>query len=284
MEHVRLRESRDAPRLWRIAEQFSEARDAQKGNEDAYVAAEHCFAVLDGVSAQGSSNRVNNLTPGQFAVKIGTEILQDPSTDSTNVVERLTRALGETPGMHKLESPPSFVFAAFFPKEHVIVRVGDCSYLLDGDGSNPGLSVDNAKAVLRRRSLLKLRQKGYTDEQLLQDTTARDRLRDLKFWQENFSNNPNSPELGYGVMNGKEVPPQFIERIAVPADAKEIVLASDGYPPQTLHETFAETEAALRKLQLQDPLAIDVELGVRPHKPVEGQNATDDRTYLRIKR
>lgn len=279
-----MRERNEALRRWRVVEEFSEARDKEKGTEDAYVATSSCIAVLDGVSSRGSSERIRGRTPGQLAVQLGTEILNDPSTDSSNVVERLTGALRQATAGKAFANDPSFVFAAFFPSEQVIVRVGDCSYLLDGEGSNPTLSVDRARAIIRQRALLKLRAKGYTDDELLNETALRDRLRGLKAWQEHYGNNPRSPDFGYGVINGKEVPPQFIERIAVSADTKEVVLATDGYPAESLRPTLQETEAALHELQKQDPLAIEGEPSTRPHEPGAHQSATDDRTYLRVKR
>jgi hypothetical protein len=281
------REGAERPRPWTVADEFSESRDRERGNEDGYIIADHCVAVLDGVSARGSKERIYKLTPGQFAVKLGKELMQSPDVNAGNIVERLTNSLRTTVGGHALQHPPSFVFAAFFPKEHVIVRVGDCSYLIDGSGSNPALNVDRAKGILRRRTLQKLRAKGYTDEDLIafkNSPEQRKKDEELRLWQEHFSNNIAAPDFSYGVINGSEVPPHLVDRIAVPSDASEIVLASDGYPPEILRPTLAESEAALRELQRTDPVGIQGEPSTRPHRPPEGHTSADDRTYIRVVR
>ncbi|MBP9758013.1 MAG: hypothetical protein KBD06_05415, partial [Candidatus Pacebacteria bacterium] len=47
---------------WHVAEAFSEARDQVRGSEDGYLVTEHCIAVFDGVSRNGT--KYDGVTPG----------------------------------------------------------------------------------------------------------------------------------------------------------------------------------------------------------------------------
>jgi hypothetical protein len=278
-------ESTEAPKGWRVAEQFSEAKDAEKGSEDGHLVSENCIAVLDGVSSPNGAKNSEGLTPAQVAVAAGLRTLREhQDINSQNVVEQLTQSVRAALTEFREAGTPSFVFVAFFPKENVIVRVGDCSYLIDGSGTNNELQVDRVRAVLRKRAVEKHLARGTTAEKILADDPMRPRMNDLRNWQDHFTNNPDSPEFGYGVIDGTDVPELFVERIVVPEHARSIVLASDGYPPTTLHMTMRESEEALSKLQQEDPLGVKTG-SIRALLPTkEGQTATDDRTYLRVER
>ncbi len=288
-EYVRLpgrsRESAERPPLWKVAEVFSEARDAARGNEDGYLVTDHCVAVLDGVSTPGNPRDTEGKTPAQRAVDIGLAYLRDhPNLHAEDAVAQLSEALREAVREHRLQGAPSFVFAAFFPRQNRIVRVGDVSYLIDGVGYNPGMNADRAKAVVRKRILEPLIRHGMTEDELFADDPSRERMQELRNWQTAYANNADAADLGYGEINGTAVPDRFINYVTVPIDARSVVLASDGYPPSVLAETREQTEANLRALQARDPLGMKEDASVRAHRPRRGQTATDDRTYIKTER
>gem|GEM_PF-220229 len=268
---------------WRPVEVFSEAKDRRRGSEDAHIVGEACIAVFDGVSSP-SDGEQDGPTPGQYAVEAGARLLYgDPDIRAHTIVQRLTQAVRIAREGYRTGTP-SFVFVAFFPKEDVIVRVGDCSYLIDGEGSNKELAVDHVRAVLRKRIITRILAAGASVEELLRNDPAHARMAGLRDWQDHFTNTHASPEYSYGVIDGEDVPERFVEYIPVPCSACKIVLASDGYSSGTLKMTLQESEKALVRLQEEDPLGI-ARYSVRSHKPVkEGQTATDDRTYIRIER
>lgn len=83
--------------------------------------------------------------------------------------------------------------------------------------------------------------------------------------------------FGYGVMNGTDIPAQHIDIVPVP-DAREIILASDGY--EDVLPTLRETEDALRDMLRQDPLMY--RLAPKVKGMAKGAVSFDDRSYIRL--
>jgi len=85
-------------------------------------------------------------------------------------------------------------------------------------------------------------------------------------------------DLGFGAIDGQDVPQRFIEIIPV-KPGEEVVLATDGYPQ--LLPTLRETEEALAQDLLRDPLRIGQHKATKAVAP--GQTSFDDRAFLRFK-
>lgn len=82
----------------------------------------------------------------------------------------------------------------------------------------------------------------------------------------------------FAVIDGFNIPMRFVKIINVPQDAREIVLASDGYP--FLLPTLEESETALQRQMADDPLCIasfKATKGLR-----KGYSSFDDRSYIRL--
>lgn len=293
MEGISRREGNESPKEWRVQERVNIARDeARRPSEDGILTDSACVAVLDGVSSGDSTEKIEGLTPGQFAVQIGMEALKDAAklSDPKEVVPFVTNRLREALAPYKLTTTPSFVFAAFFPNfgEHgMIIRVADCSYLINGEGNNPGLAIDRLKSKDRARRLREEIEQGADIEALLTDDPTRPHMRSLtKDLQPRLANAPLSgkdtifDKYRYPVINGVEVPADLVEYIPVSASASSIILATDGYPPQALKESLEETEAVLKEIRDRDRLAIGEMLSTRGVMPEN----IDDRSYVRIVR
>ncbi len=261
-------------RPWRVAEWGSYPKPGRTYSEDRFVALPECFAVLDGVSSGDLSERIEGLTLGQFAVQIGIEALHDAARlDHVNeVVPFIAACMRDTLARYTHSGMPSFVFVAYFPKWNTIVRVGDCSYVFRSntidtwEGVNPGLAVDADKEVVRQALLKRARERGVSETDAASDLQIQRRMHRLtREWQPHHRNNPFSSR-GYGVMTGETV--HHIEYIPVPEDASGIILASDGYYPEALAGTLAETDALQQRLEDENK---------RSWHP-------DDKTYLRIER
>ncbi|OGG73152.1 hypothetical protein A3A38_03425 [Candidatus Kaiserbacteria bacterium RIFCSPLOWO2_01_FULL_53_17] len=274
MERSRLRQGNEVPKQWRVAEQESVPKAGRERSEDGFLPGPDCFAVLDGVSSGDSPERIEGLTPGQFAVHIGIEALQAAAQLDTKeeVVSFISARLKEAVRRYELITIPSFVFVAFFPKWNTIIRVGDSLYTMrhrDGEwkGHNPGHKVDADKEVVRQELLKRERGRGATEEELLAHDPTRHRMRRItREWQPQFRNKPDAGERGYGVITGEQV--FHIEYIPVGDDISDIILATDWYYPEALKGTSAESEVAQRELIATNRLAW--------HE--------DDRTYLRIEK
>jgi hypothetical protein len=266
----------EGPDVWELTERFEAAKNEEKGSEDGVLVTPDCVAVFDGVSSGTSSVRIEGLTPGQFAVQAGMKALAETAqfSNEQDIVPHVSRAVAEAVRTHSSDSVPSFVFIAFLPKKNLVIRVGDCSYLFDGIGHNPGLKVDDVKGIVRKRLL-----KNKTVEEILQNDTARERVHELtKTWQPHFKNNPEDLNLGYAAVDGSHVPNSLVEYIPVTSEVKSIVLASDGYHPSILRETLAETEQGLENMIIEDPTGLQYN-STRNVEPVP-----DDRTYVKITR
>ena len=82
----------------------------------------------------------------------------------------------------------------------------------------------------------------------------------------------------YTVIDGTPIYMNGIKTIDV-SRAREIVLATDGYP--FLKPTLAESEAALRELLRQDPMLVSLYQATKGI--MQGNCSFDDRAYLRVK-
>jgi hypothetical protein len=261
---------------WSIAERFEAAKSAERGTEDGILVSDDCIAVFDGVSSGSNPTRIEGKTPGQFAVAVGMQALKEAAqfSDERTIVPYVSEALARAIAQHPSDSTPSFVFVAFFPKKNLIIRVGDCSYLMDGVGHNPGLKVDETKGVIRKRIL---EREGLTEEEILKEDVARPRIQELtKTWQSYFKNNDSDMSLGYAAIDGTPVPDRLIEYIPVPSSVQSIVLASDGYHPSILRDTVQASEEGLARMVEEDPTG-RASNSTRNTEPVP-----DDRAFVKI--
>ena len=81
----------------------------------------------------------------------------------------------------------------------------------------------------------------------------------------------------YAVINGMDIPENLVHVIPV-AHAREIILASDGYP--ILKRTLEESERELERIIMDDPLCIDIYKATKG--VMKGYKSFDDRTFVRI--
>ncbi len=289
---------------WQIIERCSvtkagrAAENEDGGSEDSVVfVGRHCFAVLDGHS--NVRTKIRGKSHGRIAVEIGLDFFRtfEDFDNPYKLVRDLTEHVRRSFSRHDIahEQRSGFVFAAFLPEASLIVRVGDCQYVIDGqlnEAMNRGLMVDRVKAEYRRQIILAELKEGSADTELKVRTMeaellarkhdiAKRQMSSMKAWQHSYRNVVNPP-FGYGVIDGTEVPVALIECIPVPHDAKLIVLTSDGYPPQVIRQTFDETEHAFFELLKRDPLCYKEWVAVRGVPP--GRSRPDDCTYVSIER
>lgn len=286
MEGISIPEGTEKPR-WQVVEQVNVARnEAVRPSEDAILVDDSCYAVLDGVSSGDSTERIDGLTPGQFAVQVGMRALKEAAEfeNKEDIVPHVTKRLRESLHGRELTSSPSFVFVAFFPKHNCLIRVGDCSYLDNGVGNNLGLAFDRLKAKDRAQAITQMLAQGALPEKLLAADPTRPRMRMLSNTiQKRLANAPDSgrstifDRYRYGVINGTDVPADLVEYI--PVDGP-LVLATDGYSPAALRMTLEETEKENQRMIAEDPLAIGPMLSTRGIQP----ETIDDRAYLRVER
>ena len=239
----------------RIVECINLPKNSDRLTEDRIVCGEYCIAVLDGVSQGADTNRILGLTPGAYAVRSGAETFLslsrefkvNPHTLAHTLARELSERLARDAPSYR-GFLPSFVFAAYFPREKLIVRVGDCSIRFAGElvsdtvARNPLLKVDLVRADCR----------SYGKDP-------------GRAWQLTHENNATSP-LGYGCITPRSLVPATLVDIFHVDSHRSIVLASDGYPPHALRDTLHATEAHYTFFKASEKSSLHL----------------DDRTYVRV--
>lgn len=277
---------------WKVVETSVLPKNPPVGPEDAIYESSTCIAALDGHSNRSPIRLAGRTGPwstaGQFAVSTGLKafaiVCNEPDLTPENMVQRLTRIVGQDLDLifHDPQTRPGFVFAAFFPRfgrSGMIIRVGDCQYLIDGRGYNFGMAIEKRNAEVRQAIVQECLKKGRSIDDLRSADPSCTRMNELICAQTKYRNS-NDDVFGFSVINGEGVPERLIEYIAVPEGAREIVLASDGYPVEALASSLAETEANLAAILAEDPLCIHRWPSVRGLKP--DADRTDDCTYIRL--
>ncbi|MEH1930249.1 hypothetical protein [Nostoc sp.] len=266
-----------------VIESFNRSKygDPQQG-DDFIVVNQNFVAVLDGAT-DISGARYNGISSGRFVAEIGAQFLENLSPDSNVIeaIEDITQAVKQSLlGVKPDKTPiytPCFAMIIFSAARREIWRVGDCQYLLDGEGSNPTIQVDQITSQLRSLIVRSYLAQGKTIEDLLKDDPSPNFLAPFYRLQSALRNHPKEP-FGYGAIDSTTVPKRYIEVIKVPEQVKSIVLASDGYPD--LKATLTESETVLTKILTVDPLCYEHYLEQRGLAP--NRESFDDRTYVRL--
>ncbi len=255
--------------------------------EDALLHTEHFAAVVDGCT-RPPHPRWQGRRPGQIALGLIRETLEAlPATlDMPAAVAELTRCLFayyQSLGIEQIlqNAPaerPAATLAVFSAKRREVWLVGDCQCLLDGELFTQRMKLDEVLGEVRSLVLHLELLSGRTEAELMRDDPGRKFIAPLLAQQPVFQNTFRDSQYAYGVIDGFPVPPQFCRVIPVPPDARQLVLATDGYP--ILFPTLAESEAYLRELLRGDPLCCRDFKATKSLGP--GKQSFDDRAYLRL--
>lgn len=258
---------------WNVTETIIRPKNPARGPEDVLVIDTNIYAVIDGVSAGINPGtdvpRLDGYTPGRFAAEHTAltmlEAAQNFTTANQFVMEISQALQNELEGFRSQPiGRPACTFVAFLPRPGLIIRVGDGPYKVDRTIYDGELAVDQKKSALRAKILQECLDMGVKTQHLQEDDPTQAFMDTLtREWQPNFTNSP-APDFGYGVIDGQSVPERQIGTYCVLSNASQIILASDGFAPSTLQQTWAETEKAMDRLGRQDPLCMDAWPGVRP--------------------
>ena len=270
----------------KIIEQFTQGKTGDETkNEDCIAVTNDFIAVFDGVTSRAGFTLKGGST-GCFASRLLTEELKKlpAETDAHTAVAALNKTLKEKSEAAAKEEGNEFPEIWSWPAAALLVysrakkeiwRVADSTFVVDGKANYKFFPQEQTVADLRRAFLCAKIAKGMTEAQLLDDDISWDLItpiiRELKIFA-----NYDGP-FGYGVLNGSLIPRTHIEVFPAPA-AKEIILASDGYPE--VFGTLAETESVLKKIVAADPLMYKLHPQVKGVK--KGHLSFDDRSYIRF--
>lgn len=270
---------------WSVVETFVQSKSADRACEDLVVTTSDFAAVIDGATDE-TGTLYGGKTGGLLAAETLASTIAQLSARSTarEFADRLSTDLGlaaSQAGRHDGSSErwPSASLVCLSFVRHEIWRIGDCSFLVDGEPNIGTKRVDDAAYGFRAAINASLLAAGTPLEEILRSDPGAAFARPLFDVQQQLTNHEGP--WGYGCINGRPVPDRFVEVFPLAPDVDEVVLASDGFPD--LRTTLEESEIRLRELLEIDPAAV-AELWAVGKALRPGANSVDDRAYLRVAR
>jgi glycerophosphoryl diester phosphodiesterase len=249
-------------------------------NEDKIALTPDFIAVIDGVTSKTAAT-IMGKKGGRFAAETVAAAISDlqPDIDARDAVAflsaRLRDAVREATGASAGESP-ACCLAVYSRARRQVWRLCDVSVMIDGQAHLARMAVDEVVSAARALMIGLLLQKGETVESLRADDLSRAAILPFLQGQHLLANHPAAGNA-YGVLNGAAVPEKFINIIDA-RDAREIALATDGYP--SIRPTLAESEAYLARVLREDPLLYKLHPSTKGWQA--GNLSFDDRAYIRF--
>ncbi len=266
----------------KIIEEFIRGkRPNQSKCEDGYIIKENLIAVVDGVTAKGKHLWKDSMSSGCYAKELILEYLKgdvaelEPQTLFQNLSDILKNAYAAT---FDTVIPAELLRGCIIVYNDIkkeIWSYGDCQCIINGktfqDEKECDILASNKRAAVIKEQI----KNGATVQELLANDVGREAIFDDILSFLNYEN--KRCHLGYPVLNGSEIVPEFIVRHSVPTGSS-VVLASDGYP--VLMPTLSESEKELQRLIDADPLCAFENVSTKGISPEN--SSFDDRCYVRF--
>ena len=236
------------------------------------------IAVIDGSTSKADVRYSPDVSNGRLCMQIVSRVISENLTPDSTITDfcRLTAEAVSAYYSQKPVKADNNLMAAsavvLNVKKQEVWFVGDCLCLIDGVLYEYPKPEEEVNAEKRSKYIHKLLEEGRaTVEGLRIKDIGRDCIKnELRSCCERQNRD-------YAVINGMDIPENLIHVVPV-ADAKEVVLASDGYP--VLKGTLTESERELERIINNDPLCIDLYKATKG--VMQGYKSFDDRTYIRI--
>jgi glycerophosphoryl diester phosphodiesterase len=265
-----------------VIEQSCIAKDPKGKGEDGLVVTPDFIAVIDGSTSKSDYRHSRWRTNGRQAMKIVARHISRMPKETTlekflTGVTAAIRSHYKRRMLPQLQEHPedrltcSVVVYSRLCRE--IWMVGDCQCLVDGELYDNPKPYEAELAALRAEEVRRQLAAGRTQDELLDNDTARPVIipRMLETMREQ--------NVTYSVVDGFYIPRQLVRTVTLDFRPWEIVLASDGYP--FLCPTLAESEQRLSRQHEEDPLNIGTFQATKCFRP--GFNGFDDRTFIRFR-
>lgn len=156
-------------------------------------------------------------------------------------------------------------------------RVGEANVLINGRPCEGATAGEEVVARARALVLHSLLAQGVSVAELRTSDPGRLAIQEVL---RALVSVRNRDVAGYvnAAVDGRPIPPSFLQVVELPANECEVVITSDGYPEAA--PTLAETEALLRLRLTDDPLLIAEPPATKGW--MIGRESFDDRAYLRF--
>ena len=262
-----------------IIEQSCLSKSAHRKPEDGIVVTSDYAAVIDG-STSKSRHRFRPWTSnGRLAMLTISKYVRHaaPGLSCRQFCQGATEAVRSHYHFWqrgRLEQHPEDRLTAsmvvFSRVRREVWMIGDCQCLIAGElYENPKPS--EAELAAQRAAIIKASPQPW--DHFLEHDTAREAI------ITHMLQTMQGQNRDYAVVDGFPIPQQHVRVIPLTFQPFELVLASDGYP--FLCPTLAESEERLAWQRENDPLCIGQYQATKGF--LHGQEAFDDRSYLRIR-
>lgn len=266
---------------YQIVETFSLGKNKNQDlNEDGLFINDKLIAVIDGTTDKQNIS-INNQSGGVVAKNLIIKKLNDFSGEenSTSIIKILIEYLAKEIPLEIYGKISATVIILNLIKKEIII-FGDSKLLIDNCEIDNSKEIDSVISYKRANIIKELLKEGYNEEDLLKYDLSREKIKVDLINQLQYENKQGT--YGYGVItnNLKDIDnvESFIKVIPLNS-AKEVVMASDGYP--ILLNSLKRSEYELNKVIRNDPLCYKQ---FKSTKGVyNGLNSFDDRTYIKIK-
>ena len=272
----------------RVIEVFHKGKkDKEELCEDLYVFNQHFVAVVDGATNVWDRT-VGDKSPGRLAAEVIKEAIEQMDDEKCTLEKMIDHINGKLQKVYMemeifdeikanriLAPTASLVVYSHYHRE--IWQIGDCQAMVDGRLYQHEKELDSITANARSLFLEAELKKGKTIEQLLVEDSGWEYIKPL-IQQQYYLQNVGDSQYSFEVVDGFDIDLSKVKIVNVPNDAKEIILASDGYP--YLKPSLEESEVQLSELMENDPLCF------REYKCTKGMQqgniSFDDRVYVRF--
>jgi hypothetical protein len=257
-------------------ESFTEAKNPNKpeSNEDFWGVNSATIVISDGATDKSGNVKFNNLTGGQIASQIVTEVCLDENSDKDNLAEEANAAIANLYNLNGIDTSnplnriaASLLCARVDGEDLVITQVNNSGFRINGETIYmPETKCDVLHAQARSDYI-----------KLTGDIAgSRDYIMPLLQRQLTMYQNSETHPLGYGVIDGTKTPEKFINIYKFPLNQiHTLELFTDGYTKIPVGTSVDDWEAAFKKVQEQDP---------NRYLEFPATKVADDRTVLILRR
>ena len=274
----------------KVIESKIEGKKSPESCEDGLVVTADFVAVIDGSTSKTPHHLSPDMKNGRYAMVLISEYIQHelkPESTVEDFCEGVTsyiynkvyRQQGIEEQMQAHPEERLTASAILYSKaKNEVWMVGDCQAIIDGklyENNKPFEDI-----VARRR--VELIRQGFTPQEARKTIEPLLIQAMLEGQNKTYTVIDGFPIYRKGVkvvsLNAPQKNVETDVADSLPHPAKEIVLASDGYP--FLKPTLAESEEALAHLLAYDPQCTHEFIATKGI--VEGNKSFDDRTYIRF--
>jgi hypothetical protein len=260
--------------VMRIVETFSRSR-SEAPCLDRFVVTANWAAVFDGATPKSPDMEAATAATGRLVDALVTEVRVAPrDLDPYDLVARLSATAAHL----NLDHSPAAAGAVFSLSARRVIVISDTWVSVDGNATFLGHAYEHLMSSVRRALTESFLAGGADSERLRREDPGRQAVVDLIRRESGLRNVDAEGDFFYATIDGRPVPRRLLAEVAVPPEARELCLASDGYP--ALGRTLAECEELLKRELAADPLRIGLSGGTKAVAP--GADSFDDRTFVRV--